>query len=181
MNTAAITQTKRLTDAERDNVARVLADVDGLLGEVVCRYAPRLNRHDREDCLQEMRIHVLLSLPNFDAARGHKLSTFVYGCCCRFMCDWLRSQRRQHAHLDLGGIPDLPAPDFFQDRHIEQLADAILADPCGTLGGVCTEVVVDAGADFDKLVTATGSKQNAAKYRHRTKQRILAYAEEHLI
>ncbi len=159
------------TEAEREEVRReadaAIAGVHAALIKFARRSAPRASQHDLADIVQDVRLELFSkSLPNYDAWRkpAVKVSTYLYGCIWRATYQLsqraIRQQKARGRHHTLNDAPEasLAAPDCFDDRRVEALAEAILSDPELLAGprtaGTATGIIRQPLGEADRTTSA---------------------------
>lgn len=126
----------------RPDVETVLRGVDAMIRSLVRRAQNQFGLDD--DQASDMHAAVMerlwrRSLPNFDAALGHKVSTFLHACACKHIIHQVRTVSRQHRRrcreqLSPSTAIDrnlslAVAPQDVSDRRIEAVARQVIQDP----------------------------------------------------
>ena len=126
-------------------VSEVLRGVDSLIYSIARRRCRGMvDESTIQDIVQRCRIYLWeRSLPKYDAHRGVKISTYLFGCIKNFLRSEIRQQlispskvREQHFlripvgnELTMSGAANLIAPDTSLDDKIEAIAASITAHP----------------------------------------------------
>ena len=114
------------------NVA--IENVQRMVWKLVSAAMPKdLSHEDLEDMVQDCNWHLHRnSLPQFDADRGYKVSTFLHTCIWTFSWQKRRAllQRRRSAPVFVDDtMESVVAPDQTFDSTIEDIAEEVLASP----------------------------------------------------
>ena len=98
-----------------------------LVGRVIKRFSAR--RYDYDDVLQEARLSAINAMKSFDAARGFKLTTFVWTAVRNDLENMLTTQYRmcRTPHVEQEISRDCPSADFTSSL-ISRIAAARLCD-----------------------------------------------------
>ncbi|MCL2646039.1 MAG: hypothetical protein FWD61_03420 [Phycisphaerales bacterium] len=113
----------------------ILRSVESMIYKIIRRQAGGYDEEIIQELAQAVRISLWqYSIPRYDPSRGVKISTFLYSCIFRKVRSEIRSiNKKQKRQQDRETRPlhnsIAPARDTRQDRKIESLADAIVADP----------------------------------------------------
>jgi DNA-directed RNA polymerase specialized sigma24 family protein len=169
---------------QASNVA--ITNVQRMVWKLVKATMPKdLTHEDLEDVVQDCNLHLhSKSLPEFDADRGYKVSTFLHTCIWTF--SWQRRrvimQRKNAASGRPAFVDDsmemIEAPDQMFDSTIEEIAQAILATPdkffTRKQATVLRHLVANEGRSMQELSRELGYHQASSfsNMKRRVRERI---------
>ena len=125
-------------DATRRAIDIAVLGVEDLIHKLVREAFERADWADRDDMVQKIRVHLWsYALPRFDSTRGVKVSTFLHTCIRNQVRSFFDKPTKSGRKMRLAATvrlyaateDDLHALDQSQDRDIEKLAGAVIANP----------------------------------------------------